>query len=103
MIRLTPTMPLSASVPLRLAAKMPLLTPTSRKIDGSAQGDRQRGGEPLEQVVGDVDPQLEGDPEAGRVALDVIAPAWKSLPTKMPFMYSPYCSTTGSVEPERSW
>ena len=32
MIRLAPTMPLSAAVPRRLAAKMPLVIPTDRKI-----------------------------------------------------------------------
>ena len=70
MIRLTPTIPLSANVPLRLAAKMPLLTPTDEEDHGTAQRDRQRRREPREQVVGDVDAQLERDAEAGRVALD---------------------------------
>ena len=42
---------------------------------------------------------LKDTPRQGASHLIVIAPAWKSLPTKMPFMYSPYCSTTGRSSP----
>ena len=70
MIRLTPTMPLSATVPLSSGGEDAAADADDQEDDGSAEGDRQGRREPREQVVGDVDPQLEGDTQAGRVALD---------------------------------